>query len=358
MDLQVSLLEKAEWLMNAGQSGEAVGYLSRLILDGHNGLIIRQAYARALAGSGDLKGALEAARETAKMHPESVGATQQFGELLMQADILTTAISELQRALQMEPDSNRTHYLLGCAWLQAGEAERALTFFAEVDEDTPGLADRIGKAERILARPRSDAAYVRHLFNFFSANYDNHMLSQLHYQAPVTLRQLFDMLVPGLSGLEMLDLGCGTGLGAMAFRDVARRIVGVDLSPRMIDLARKRNLYEAFLLADIEHPVIVEGSFDLVLAADTLVYLGDLSKVMATARRALRAGGHFLFTVEKKDRDGYDLGPKRRWRHSESYLRMAAAQAGLDLIGLIACEPRTENNQPVAGYAVALRRQT
>lgn len=357
MRLQVCQVEEANRLMETGLPEKAATYLSGLMAEGLDGLMIRLTYARALAASGDMKSALEAARETFRQNPDAFEAAVLLGELLMRADLLPSAIGTLQQAMEMEPESNQVHYLLGCAWLLAGEAERALTFFAEVDEDTPGLADKIGKAERILARPRSDAAYVRHLFNFFSGNYDDHMLSQLQYQAPVALRQLFDMLVPGLSGLEMLDLGCGTGLGAMAFRDVTRRIVGVDLSPRMIDQARKRNLYQAFLLADIEHPVISESSFDLVLAADTLVYLGDLSKVMATARRALRAGGHFLFSVEKKDRDGYDLGPKRRWRHSENYLRLAASQAGLDLIGLIACEPRTENNQPVAGYAVALKKR-
>lgn len=358
MRLQVSQVEEANRLMETGLPEKAAMYLSRLMADGQDGLVIRMTYARALVASGDIKSALEAARETFRQHPDDFEAGLLLGELLMRADLLPSAIGTLQQAMELEPDSNRVHFLLGCAWLLAGEAERALSFFAEVDEDTVGLADKIAKAERILARPRSDAAYVRHLFNYFSGNYDEHMLSQLRYQAPVTLRQLFDMLAPGLSGLEMLDLGCGTGLGAMAFRDVTRRIVGVDLSPRMIDQARKRNLYQTFLLADIEHPVIAEASFDLVLAADTLVYLGDLSKVLATARRALRNGGHFLFTVEKKDRDGYDLGPKRRWRHSESYLRLAAAQAGFDLIGLIACEPRTENNQPVAGYAVALQKRS
>lgn len=316
----------------------------------------RLALARGLADRGDMKTALEYARQAAIQFPDDFDAALLLGELLMRTDLLPSAIGELQRAMELEPDSNRVHYLLGCAWLLAGEAERALSFFAEVDEDTVGLADKIAKAERILARPRSDAAYVRHLFNFFSANYDSHMLSQLHYQAPAALRQLFGMVAPGASGLEMLDLGCGTGLGGVAFRDVVRRMVGVDLSPRMIDEARKQNLYQSFLLADIERPVIAEASFDLVLAADTLVYLGDLDKVMATACRALRGGGHFLFTVEKKDRDGYELGPKRRWRHSESYLHAVSAKAGLDLVGLIACCPRTENGVPVDGYAVALQK--
>ncbi|MGB8601226.1 MAG: methyltransferase domain-containing protein, partial [Rhizomicrobium sp.] len=318
----------------------------------------RLALARGMADRGDMKSALDCAREAALQFPEDFEAALLLGELLMRADLLPSAIGELQRALDLEPESNRVHYLLGSAWLQAGEAERALSFFAEVDEDTPGRADKISKAERILSRPRSDAAYVRHLFNYFSSNYDSHMLSQLQYQAPAALRQLFDMVAPGAATLDLLDLGCGTGLGGAAFRDVVRHMVGVDLSPRMLDQARKRGQYQSLILADIERPVIAENSFDLVLAADALVYLGELDKVLATAMRALRSGGHFLFTVEKKTGEGYELGPKRRWRHSESYLRRAADLSGFDLVGIIACEPRNENAVPVAGFAVALQKPT
>ena len=38
-------------------------------------------------------------------------------------------------------------------------------------------------------------------------------------------------------------------------------------------------------------------------------------------RRRLLPDGYFLFTVEKAEGDGFELGPKRRWRHSEAYLR-------------------------------------
>ncbi len=64
--------------------------------------------------------------------------------------------------------------------------------------------------------------------------------------------------------------------------------------------------------------------------------------------------GYFLFTAEAKEGDGFELGPKRRWRHSEAYIRTQAAAAGLTVAGLVAASPRTEANQPVAGLAVAL----
>ena len=97
-------------------------------------------------------------------------------------------------------------------------------------------------------------------------------------------------------------------------------------------------------------------SYDLILAADTLVYLGDLGPLFRGASGRLRKGGFFLFTVEKKPGEGFELGPKRRYRHGEAYLREEAARVGLEVMGLLDCSPRQEAKLPVEGLAVALQR--
>ena len=91
-----------------------------------------------------------------------------------------------------------------------------------------------------------------------------------------------------------------------------------------------------------------------ILAADTLVYLGDLGPVFAAVAGHLAPGGFFLFTAESKEEPGFELGPKRRWRHGEIYLRETAKRAGLSVAGLVSASPRTEAHQPVPGFAVAL----
>jgi predicted TPR repeat methyltransferase len=93
-----------------------------------------------------------------------------------------------------------------------------------------------------------------------------------------------------------------------------------------------------------------------VLAADTLVYLGDLKPAMRGVARVLKPDGFFLFTTEKKEGEGFELGPKRRWRHSQTYLRALACKHGLEIAGLLSCTPRMEANMPVEGLAVALRK--
>jgi predicted TPR repeat methyltransferase len=186
------------------------------------------------------------------------------------------------------------------------------------------------------------------------------MIGQLAYAAPQILLGLAAMVMSGRDQLTILDLGCGTGLAGAAFKPLAACLDGVDLSPAMIHKARQRGFYRQLAVADLEtalsSPQVfgLSPHYDLILAADTLVYLGDLAKLFEDARTRLNPDGYFLFTVERAEGAGFELGPKRRWRHSEGYLRNLAEQAGFTVAGLVAATPRHEANHPVEGYAVAL----
>jgi predicted TPR repeat methyltransferase len=101
-------------------------------------------------------------------------------------------------------------------------------------------------------------------------------------------------------------LGCGTGLAGAVFTPLATRLDGVDLSPAMIEKARARGIYDQLVVADLEDALAADGAcYDLILAADTLVYLGDLAVVFEAARRRLSPEGYFLFTVEKAEGTGF-----------------------------------------------------
>lgn len=276
------------------------------------------------------------------------------GQALLAAERLPDAIAELQRALRLDYTLADARFALGCAWLEAGEPDKALEAFDHLEEDAE-TAPKIAQARAMKMQARSDAGYVRHLFDQFATDYDSRMIGQLGYAAPQILRELADMVMAGRDSLSILDLGCGTGLAGVAFQDLAYRLDGIDLSPAMIEKARARNLYDHLAVTDIETVLAGGGAdYDLILAADTLVYLGDLTPVFSGARLRLKPDGFFLFTVETKAGEGFELGPKRRWRHSELYLRELAARSGFEVAGLVTCAPRREANAPVEGFAAAL----
>jgi len=350
----------AEELIGEGRAGEAAALIENCIAANRGGLLLRLTLQKALAATSDRDAALAAARETAMLYRETAPAALALGQALRASGHLPAAIGELQRALRLDQHLQETRIALGAAWLDAGEAEKALESWRGIahEERTTELAAMMADAERALSAARSDARYVRHLFDQFSADYDTRMLEQLAYRAPLILREFAGFL--GFGGTKrhtILDLGCGTGLMGEAVKDWALRLDGIDLSPRMIEAARGRGIYNDLQVADICGWLDEAGrNYELIFAADTVVYLGDLEPLFSSVRTRLAGGGSFLFTVERKEGSGFELGPKRRWRHSENYLRARAECAGLGMAGMMACEPRREAGQPVDGWAVALTR--
>ena len=344
----------AEALIAEGRAHDAARALRARLAEGRGGALARVTLVKALLAAGEVEAAVAEAREAVSLNPELPAALVALGEALLAAENLPAAIAELQRALRRDPDHAQARFLTGRAWTQGGEADKALEIFAGMDPQTPGLAAWQARAEAMLRTPRSDPGYVRHLFDQFSADYDARMRGSLAYAAPEILGELAGMVMHGREALRVLDLGCGTGLAGQVFRARAARLDGIDLSPAMIGKARSRGIYDDLAVGDIEIAPAASGRlYDLVLAADTLVYLGDLASLFRSVRKHLDTDGYFLFTVEAGEED-FALGPKRRWRHSEAYLRRLAAETGFAVAGLVAASPRTEAQAPVPGLAVAL----
>src|ERR1700761_4134580 len=267
--LETDPIEAAEALIAAGRAADAARDLKARLAAGRGGLLARLTLVKALLAAHDKQAALEEAREAVSLNPDVAFAVLALGETLLAVEALPTAIAELQRALRLDPGLERARLLIAQAWLAAGEADKTLEALAALDEPPPAM---IAAAQAIKTAQRSDAGYVRHLFDQFSADYDVRMIGQLHYAAPQILADLFNMVMPGREDLDILDLGCGTGLAGVVFKPVAARLDGVDLSPAMIEKALARGIYDRLMVADLETALAAPGPrHDLILAADTLV---------------------------------------------------------------------------------------
>ena len=352
-------VEELEALIADGRADEAARRAQALIDAKRGGVLTRVALGRALIVLGRPAEASDVLREASLLSPNTAEVVLAFGEALAASGALPTAIAEFQRAVRLAPQDGRPHWQIAKLWLAAGESDQAEAA-AEIAASLGSVAERDvaalrADAARIRGAARADAGYVRHLFDQFAADYDTRMRGKLGYAAPSILRDLAGLLIePGVQH-DILDLGCGTGLSGVAFKAIARRLVGVDLSPKMIEKARALSLYDTLAVGDLEKlPPEADGLFDIVVAADVLVYLGNLGACFAAVRSRLKPDGLWLFTTEKGETD-FVLGPKRRYRHSEAYLRRLANDCGFDITSLIECVTRYEAGEPVASWAAAFR---
>jgi predicted TPR repeat methyltransferase len=321
---------------------------------------------------------------------------------------------------------------------------------------------------------RTDRAYVRDVFDAMAEVFEEKLTVHLQYDAPWILEQQIHRLLTipddtaterDASALEalankkgqwrILDLGCGSGLCAKIFRDYfvpsspssshsasenqddtagigtgkvdevsleefgrlsgISGIVGIDISPKMIELCRSLQLYRSVASVDVYDALsaVLSGMqlatpgaarrLDMVIAADTFVYVGALGRLFHMVHEVLEPGGLFAFSTEdleaspmrmsssaipdssttgggnthlvttseagEKDEEnkweipgavpgwGAELLRSARFGHSNRYIASLAEQYGFIIVAQISKTLRIEGSIPLLGAMVVLQKQ-
>jgi predicted TPR repeat methyltransferase len=285
-------------------------------------------------------------------------------DLQLRGDLVAAADLFVQ-VTDLAPGFATAWFTLGEVREQLGDREGAISAFRNAEMTDPG--DRNGAGLRLMrlgalqlaAMPTS---YVRTLFNQYAPKFEAALMDDLGYRGPALL---FEAVLAARAAVgkpaffrRTIDLGCGTGLAARAFAAQTDEIIGIDLSPRMVELASLTRLY-----AELEVNEVVEAlrtkkdaSADLVLAADVMVYVHDMAPLLRETARVLAPDGLLAFTAETHLGDGVVLGEGLRYAHSAATVRASIEAAGLTLDRLESASSRTEGRVPVPGLvAVATR---
>jgi predicted TPR repeat methyltransferase len=278
------------------------------------------------------------------------------------------AAAAFDRAVAVEPRLPRAHWCLAEACRTLGQNQRAARHYRvclNLDpDDSHGAALALALVGGAPAPDKAPAAFLRQLFDDYAENFDAALVERLDYRAPALVasalaRVMRDENGAVPTGIEVMDAGCGTGLMAPVLRPLAARLAGIDLSSAMVAKARERGLYDELAEGDLV-PLLAQrpDRYDLVVAADVLVYLGNLAPVMAAVRHCLRPMGLFVFTVERADGiASYMLGPKSRYSHARDYVLSVAAEAGFDVILVEDAVTRLEAGNDVPCLLAVLRRR-
>ena len=304
--------------------------------------------------------AFELITKAIEINPSAAYYYNNLGSVLAEQNDIQAAEENYRKAVELMPTYVEGYSNLAKLYYLQEKISEAISCYQKVLELDPGHAD----ARHMLAALKGERLegasqeYVRKLFDENAERYDQHLADNLQYKVPILLREA----VGSAAGVEraswkVLDIGCGTGLCGPLFRDLADRLVGVDLSPRMIEKAGEKKVYDDLRLQDLIPSLRSEnGTLDLVLAADVFTYIGDLAEVFAACSAALRDGGHFAFSVESFEGESFTLRQTGRFAHSSAYIEKIAEEYAFSVEWNREDNLRLQNTTPMPGYLFVLRR--
>jgi len=246
-------------------------------------------------------------------------------------------------ALYFAPAFTQAWYNLGCCQLALGQRDKAVESLRKTLRLEPTHADAkfmLATIDPALLQPQDRPQRMPHhmMEGFFGrvAPHYNLLEGEMKYAGPQALHQRLRQKL-GRGDVRILDVGCGTGLGAMPWRKEAQYMVGVDATPEMATVARgaqyaDMRLYDEVLTTDVNTPEFALGMepFDLAFALHVLPYVGEAAQFIRHMAEAVKPGGMVAVTHEPHSGTGFGIVPATgRFGHSVEYLRQLAVANGL-----------------------------
>ncbi len=297
-----------------------------------------------------------------KREPNNVDALFHLGIIEASQGQLGEAIILYKKTIAVSPDHADAYHNLATVLLHEKQAQEALLYYKKAFELNPynktaeHMIFALQGEQTSLGAPHE---YVRALFDQYAYSYDQHVGKTLEYQVPAMLRQALSSHIATSEQLwDVLDLGCGTGLSAPYFRDISKKLVGVDLSPNMIEVAMAQKGYDKLTVQDATSFLQqTKDSFNLIIAADVFVYFADLDAIFELIASRLAAKGFFAFSVEALTGEShYQLLPTGRYAHSQAYIESLCAKHKLEGIFQEHVSLRKQEGEDIFGYVMVLRK--
>jgi len=288
-----------------------------------------------LREQGKLNEAAVSSERAISLNPSIAEAHSNLGNVLIEQGKIDEAVACCQRAISIDPSIAIIHYNLGNALQEKGDLVEAIHSFQKAVAIEPDFEEAQHILNAILGKTtkRPPRKYVESLFDAYAGEFEARLVDKLEYKMPSLLKKtLINSGVAKSRFKAMLDLGCGTGLAGVAFKDVAESLVGIDLSGNMIREAETKDVYDELYVDDIiDRLGKLEKKFDLTVAADVLVYIGELRELFNSVRQHSTEGALFVFSTEHADSGEFSLQNTGRYTHSKEYVLSVATEAGFHL---------------------------
>ena len=292
-------------------------------------------------------------------YPDNIEYRYNSGVAEMSLGHLEKAQSHFQHILSIDPKHFESLTNLAAIFIRLEEKDEALALLEQakiINPDDTATQFMLNALTGDTTNPVSNTEYIKNLFDNYALNYDKHMQDTLHYALP----QKFGQLLHELELLQVehaLDLGCGTGLSGIILKEISKHLTGVDLSPKMLAIAKEKGLFDELIQSDIQHYLkSTQQSFEVILAADVIPYIENLQTLLQLVARRLNSKGYFLFSHEISAHEDYILQKSARFAHHPNMVKKALLKAGLDIIKQEKITGRMQNNQALSVMVYAVKK--
>ena len=270
------------------------------------------------------------------------------------------AITFFTSCLEINPDYIPAHQNIASSYLQANRIDQAIKHYEilhNLDENNSEYNHILSALKQTHTPEKTPDQYIQNLFDHYAPHYNAHMQNFLDYQVP---QKILDLLESHhLSGKplnQIIDLGCGSGLCGHVLHPHTHTLIGIDLSEKMLEQARKTGFYNELICDNIETRLGKILPSDGLVASDVLSYLGDLNQLFEGVFKALKPSGFFCFTIEKTHQYPYVLQKSIRYAHHKSYIHEQAQIHGLEIVSYENIQLRKHHQSHIEGYLFLLKK--
>ncbi len=333
----------ADAFTNRGNAQFGLQQTAEAIKSYSNAIKINPGYAEAYCSRGSVRFWLGEIAEALADYEAAININPHYAKAYFNQGIAYSHLGQLEQAVQsydkaLENAPNLTNALneKGILLAKLGREEEAVACFEKILESDPNderhgvrlqLA-RLGRGEMPNQTPES---YMKHFYRSRSQDWA-HIRTDGFYRGHELVKEAISSVVKTEGGINVLDLGCGSGSLAGFLGDYANRLDGVDLSPDMLRIAAETKAYDTLAEQDlVQYLKEVPHSYGLIVAAAVLIHFSDLETVFSLVRERLDASGKFVFSVFKAE-DGEDgINEFNMYTHSNSYIQQLAERLGFHI---------------------------
>lgn len=305
--------------------------------------------------------ALSCFQKAVEFAPEMAEAWNNLGVAQDEFNMVENSSTSYRTAIELRPEYVSAHFNLGMSLQKLKrfqEAEEHYKRVLETKPDDEAAQFMLQSLGTITATP--DAAPVEHIRRIFdqcAGTFEKILVKDLEYRTP---ELLFNLVCPYLTeDMNILDLGCGTGLGAQLYRPFAKRLTGVDVSSKMVEKAEEKNVYDSLDVFDMLQDWNFPRKFELIYSSDVFVYVGNLEPIIKSISSALAHKGVIAFSVERlqDSSESYRLYPTGRYAHSHHYIKNCLEQYGFELLVETESDIRKQSGNQVKGSLFVAKKE-